>query len=91
MELESEAELYNKANKLIEDIYKFKREYAAGLSLIETIIEYSTVYSIPLQEIGNTLADHKDFVKIFKNQLTKEKYFKEESTNEYEEYDDEEW
>jgi hypothetical protein len=91
MEIESEAELYNKANKLIEDIYKFKSEYATDLSLIDTIIEYSTVSSIPLQEIGNTLADHKDFVKIFKNQLTKEKYFKEENTVDYGEYEDEEW
>ena len=77
--IETEAELYKRANKMIENIYKFKREYAEDLSILDTIIEYSRVSSIPLQEIGNTLADHKDFIKIFKKQLVRDKYFKDDS------------
>jgi ribosome-interacting GTPase 1 len=88
MEVENAAELYSKANDLIEDIYRFKKEYAEDLSLIETIIEYSFKTGIPLQELGNILSDHKDFVNIFRKQLTKEKYFRDGVE---EEYENEEW
>mgnify|MGYP000545448594 CR=1 FL=1 len=49
MELESEAELYAKANELIEDIFRFKKEKCEGLSLVETIIEYGNQKEIPIQ------------------------------------------
>ena len=89
--LESEAELYIKANELIEDIFKFKKEKCQDLSIMESIIEYSYQKSIPIQELGNILADHKEYVNIFKNQLIKDGYFRDESDNLDMEYIEEEW
>ncbi len=91
MEIESDRELYNKANELIESIYLFKNKYAQNLSLIETIEEYSFVKNIPLEEVGNSLSYHKDFKAIFKKQLIKEKYFKSEGEVGEVGYEDEEW
>jgi hypothetical protein len=42
------------------------------------MIEYSHQKDIPLQEIGNTIADNKDFSSIFRKTLAKEGYFREE-------------
>jgi len=64
------------AEELIEDIYDFKRLKCNDLSLMDSIIEYSYVFDMSLQEIGNILSEHEIFVNIFKKQLTKEKYFK---------------
>lgn len=92
--LEGDAELYAKANSLIEDIFKFKKDKCGDLSLLETIIEYSHKFNIPIQEIGNTIADHKDYVNIFKKQLTKEGYFRDDiasTNNDEDDFDDEEW
>jgi hypothetical protein len=74
---------YDIANKLIEDIYKFKREYAQDLTLMDTIIEYSIKNNHPIQDIGNILADHKEFTQMFENYLKKNNYiqgYKEEKT-----------
>jgi len=64
------------AEELIEDIYDFKRLKCNDLSLMDSIIEYSYVFDMSLQEIGNILSEHEIFVNILKKQLTKEKYFK---------------
>ena len=90
--IESDAELYAKANSLIESIFEFKRERCEGLSLMESIIEYGIRYNIPIQELGNIIADHKDFVGIFKKQLVKDKYFKEDLDSiDKDGYEDDEW
>ncbi len=91
IELESDAELYRKANILIEDIFKFKKEKCEGLSIMETIIEYGDQFNIPIQELGNIMADHKDYIEIFKNQLIKDKYFKSEYAEDEKDFNDEEW
>lgn len=92
-EIESEAELYAKANTLIEDIFKFKKEKCKDLSLIESIIEFGVYNDIPIQELGNVIADHKDYLIMFKKQLIREGYIREdELINMYEiEYNEEEW
>jgi len=77
--IESDAVLYHKATMLIEDIFKFKKERAQDLSFLETIIEYSHYTDIPLQEIGNTIADNKDFSSIFRKTLAKDGYFRMEN------------
>ena len=76
--LDSDAELYSKATALIEDIFAFKKERAQDLSLLEVIIEYSHQKDIPLQELGNVIADHKDYVEIFRKTLAKDGYFRQE-------------
>jgi len=86
--------LKSEAEELIEDIYRFKAERCDGLSLIDTIIEYSYQKNISLQEVGNTLSEHEIFVNIFKKVLQKEKYFKktpEELEFEQNELNEEEW
>ena len=89
--VETEAELYSKANDLIEDIFKFRKEKCGDLSIIETVIEYGYTHDISIQELGNTLADHKDYVSIFRKQLTKDRFFREDEEILETEYDDEEW
>jgi ribosome-interacting GTPase 1 len=76
IEIESDAVLYSKATTLIEDIFRFRKEKAQDLSLLETMIEYSHQKDIPLQEIGNTIADNKDYVEIFRKTLAKDGYFR---------------
>lgn len=77
------------SEKLIEDIYRFKREKAQDLNIMETLIEYSFHYNIPLQELGNIISEHKLFVNILEKELASEKYIKleEEETN----FDEGEW
>lgn len=93
IEIESDAELYAKANTLIEDIFRFKKEKCEDLSLLESIIEYGFQYDIPIQELGNVIADHKDYLIMFRKQLIKDKYIKEDELMglEEHEYTDEEW
>jgi len=74
---------------LIEDIYRFKKEKAPDLSIMETLIEYSFQYEIPLQELGNIISDHKIFVGILEKDLAKEKYIRLEE--EEDNFDEEEW
>jgi len=82
---------YEIANKLIEDIFKFKREYAPELSLVDTIIEYSFKKDIPLQEIGETLNDHSEFMIIFEKIMTKEGYIRNKKNIDIAEIKDNEW
>jgi len=74
---------------LIEDIYRFKKEKAQNLSIMETLIEYSFQYEIPLQELGNVISEHKIFVGILEKELAKEKYIRLEE--EEDNFDEEEW
>jgi len=84
-------EEYKQAEDLIKSIFKFKKEFAEDLNLLDTIVEYSYKKNIPIQEIGNILSNHKDFKTIFKKQLIKEKYFKSEVDYEINDYDEDEW
>ena len=68
------------ANELIESIFEFKREKCEGLSLMETLIEYSFKFDIPLQEVGNVISEHKEFIKILEHQLEKDGYIRTEET-----------
>ena len=68
--------LYKEAEELIQDIYKFKNEYCKDLTLMESIIEYSFKKEIPLQDIGNSISEHKDFMVILEKQLIRDKYIK---------------
>ena len=90
MEKATPSEYKNEAQDLIEDIYKFKRERCEGLSLVDSIIEYSFKFDIPIQEIGNVLADHKEFLSLFEKQLKREFYIK-MSEDEIENFDENEW
>jgi hypothetical protein len=81
----------NDAQELIEKIYKFKREKCEDLSLMETMIEYSYKFDLPLQEMGNILSEHKEFVKILEKQLIKDKYIQSEEEEYESEIDDDEW
>jgi len=74
---------------LIEDIYRFKKEKAPNLGIMETLIEYSFQYDIPLQELGNVISEHKIFVGILEKELAKEKYIRLEE--EEDNFDEEEW
>jgi hypothetical protein len=74
----SENDLYKTATDLIDDIFKFKKNYCRDLTILETIIEYGYKKDIPLQEIGNIIADHKEYVEILRKTLVKEGYFREE-------------
>ena len=76
MEEQSEQEYRSEAQDLIEDIYKFKREHCDGLSLIDSIIEYAFKFDIPIQEIGNVLSDHKEFLILFEKHLKDSFYIK---------------
>ena len=90
--IENEAMLYTSANCLIEDIFEFRKLKCEDLTLMETMIEYSFQKDIPIQELGNRLADHKDFVEVFRKQLVKESYFREEHDAFDEiQMEDEEW
>jgi len=77
------------ADTLIEDIYRFKREKAEDLTMMEILIEYSFQHEIPLQELGNIISEHKIFVNILEKELTREKYIRVEE--EEETFDEEEW
>jgi len=90
--IEDEAELYQISNDLIEDIFRFKKEKCKNLSLIETMIEYSFKNDIPLQELGNIIADHKDYMEILRQELIDEGYFRgEEIPFDGMMFSDEEW
>lgn len=86
-----DVDLKCRANELIEDIFAFRSKYCSDLSLIDTMIEYSFKYDIPLQELGNTIADHKEFVTILEKQLEREGYIKVSKINEEDLISDEEW
>lgn len=86
-----DVDLKCRANELIEDIFAFRSKYCSDLSLIDTMIEYSFKYDIPLQELGNTIADHKEFVTILEKQLEREGYIKVSKINEEDLMSDEEW
>lgn len=77
------------AEDLIADIYKFKKEKAQDLTIMETMIEYGFQYDIPLQELGNIISEHKIFVDILEKELVKEKYI--QSEDEEDNFDEEEW
>lgn len=63
---------------LIEDIFKFKRARASNLSIIDIIIEYAYFNERDVQELGNIISEHKEFVEILEKQLIREKFIKQE-------------
>lgn len=88
----SDVDLYRSATDLIDDIFRFKTERCQELTILETIIEYGYKNDIPLQELGNIIADHKEYVEILRKTLVKEGYFREEEGLFDEiEMSDEEW
>ena len=88
----SDIKLFEKASDLISDIYKFKREKASDLTMMETIIEYSYSTGLPLQEIGNLLAEHEPYKKILKSELIRDNFFKDETVLiDNSSIDEEEW
>jgi len=80
----------NEAYTMIENIYKFKREKAEDLSIIDTIIEYSFDTGIPIQEIGNIISEHKEFMLMFSKQMVDEGYIRVDR-DELDKLDVEEW
>jgi len=82
----------SEAEELIEKIYEFKREKCSDLTLMETMIEYSYKFDLPLQEMGNILSEHKTFVNIFEKQLEREKYIRIQKSDEDDiELNEDEW
>jgi len=80
-----------KSNELIESIFAFKREKCDGLSLVDTLIEYSFHYDIPIQEVGNVISEHSEFVSMLEKQLERDGYIlKDKSKNDIE-LNEEEW
>ena len=84
------------AEELIEKIYSFKKDKCQDLGLMDTMIEFSYKFNIPLQEMGNILSEHKIFVGILEKQLEREGFIKkpissEEETKKTEEINEEEW
>jgi len=75
---------------LIEDIYKFKKERAQELSMMELLIEYSFQHDIPLQELGNNISDHKIFTNMLEKELAREKYIRLDDCDEGN-FNEEEW
>ncbi len=70
----------NEAQEFIEKLFEFKRDKCDGLSMMETMIEYSYKYDITLQEMGNTISEHKEFVQILEKQLEDDGYIRKEKT-----------
>ena len=70
----------NEAQEFIEKLFKFKRDKCDGLSIMETMIEYGYKYDITLQEMGNTISEHKEFVQILEKQLEEDGYIRKEKT-----------
>jgi len=68
--------LKEEAKILIEDIFKFRKEQCPELNILEAIKEYSFKNDIPLKEIGDTISEHNDIVKIIEEELTRCNYFK---------------
>jgi hypothetical protein len=88
----SDSDLYRSATDLIDDIFKFKTDFCQDLTILETIIEYGYKKDIPLQELGNIIADHKEYVEILRKTLVKEGYFRaEEDLFDDIEMSDDEW
>lgn len=83
-------DLDKEAYELIEKIYKFKVEFAEDLSIVDTIIEYGYQNNISVQEIGNVISEHKEFMVMFTKQLEKEGYIK-NNKEELEEFNEQEW
>jgi len=69
-------------DKLIEDIFLFKKEKCDNLSLIEVLIEYAHKKNFTLPELGDMLSDHDCFKSIFKRQLIKDGYIREKEVGE---------
>jgi len=76
---------------LIEDIFKFKKEKCPDFNTIDVIIEYAYKNNRDVQELGNILAQHKEFVTILEKQLKREKYIHVEDTGDVESFNEEEW
>lgn len=79
------------AEDLIEDIYRFKKEKAQDLTIMETMIEYSSRYDIPLQELGGIISEHETFTKILEKELIKDKYIRLENTEDLGSINEDEW
>ena len=76
---------------LIEKIYKFKDEKCEGLTLMETILEFSFKFDIPITEIGNTISYHPEFVLMLEKQFKRECFIKDEYDEVIQEFNEEEW
>lgn len=77
--------------ELIDDIFNFKKEKCPDFNTIDVIIEYAYQNNRDVQEIGNILAEHKEFVTILEKQLKREKYIQSEDAENYERFDEDEW
>jgi len=62
--------------ELIENIFKFKKERCPDFSTLDAIIEYCHFNDLNIQEIGNVISEHKEFVDILEKQLIREKYIR---------------
>jgi len=69
------------AEILLKDIFRFKKERAQDLNILETIEEYSFRNDISMHVIGNILSEHDDFLKLFEKHLYSQKYIKSDLQN----------
>jgi hypothetical protein len=77
--------------ELIEDIFRFKKEKCPNFNTIDVIIEYAYQNDRDVQEIGNILGEHKEFVEIFEKQLKREKYIRTPDCDDFDDFDYNEW
>jgi archaellum biogenesis ATPase FlaH len=77
------------AEDILEDIFKFKKEKAQDLSIMDTIIEYAYKNDYDIQEIGNIISEHEEFKIILEKQLIRDHYIK--TNDAFYEFVEDEW
>jgi len=68
--------------RLIEDIFKFKKDKCDNLSLMEVLLEYAHKKNYAVSELGDLLSEHDCFKSIFKQQLIEDGYIREKEAGE---------
>jgi hypothetical protein len=67
----------NDSTSLLNDIWRLKEELNdPNLSMLDIITEYIERHNLDPDDIGEILAQNKNFVKILENELIKAKVFK---------------
>lgn len=75
---------------VINDIFKFKREKCPEFSIIDTILEYAYKYDKNIQELGNIISEHEEFIQILEKQLVRTHYIKSDEPSQ-DTLDENEW
>jgi hypothetical protein len=77
--------------KLLNKIYEFKKDKGFEGNTLELILSFCEEYELPLQEVGEILAENNDFKKSFESSMYSSNNFQREKTDNDEIVISDEW